>query len=244
VLLIACANVANLMLMRAAGRGREMAIRIAMGASAGRIVRQLLVESLLLALLGGGLGLIIGIQTLDVLTGELPNTISYAILRSAHLDAKVFAFAAPISIAAGFLFGMAPALKAARTGLQGAVKDTGQGIVGRRAIIGQVLVVAEVALSMILLIGAGLLIRSFVRLANVNPGFDAPHVLSMQLSMARRFPSDTKMAEFTGEMLKRVRALPGVEAAGTITFFRLGALFPAPDSGAPINRSPKAARSR
>jgi len=225
VLLIACANVANLTLMHAAGRGREVAIRAAMGASAGRIARQLLVESLLVALLGGALGLIIGIRMMDLLIVALPDTINYANLKSIHLDTTVFVFAAGLSLATGILSGLAPALKAARTDLQESLKEGGRSVAGRRSVIRQSLVIAEVALSMMLLVGAGLLIRSFARLANVNPGFDASHVLSMQLSVAGHF-SDQRLAEFDKQMLDRVRALPGVEAAGTSHFLPLGRIIP------------------
>jgi putative ABC transport system permease protein len=226
VLLIACANVANLMLMRAAGREREVAVRAALGATAARIARQLLVESSLFALLGGSAGLLIGVWMKDLLIFALPDTISYATLKDIHLDATVFVFVAAISLTTGFLFGLAPALKAARTDVQKALRDGGRGIAGQRTMVRRTLVVAEVALSMMLLIGAGLLIRSFARLTSVNPGFDAQHVLSMQLSVARRFPDDARMAEFTGQMLERVRALPGVEAAGTSHFLPLGRIIP------------------
>jgi putative ABC transport system permease protein len=226
VLLIACANVANLMLMRAAGRGREVAIRTAVGASAGRIVRQLLIESLLLALMSGAAGLGIGIWMMDLLRGALPDTIDYATLKDIPFDTTVFLFAAAVSLATGLLFGLTPALKAARMDVQQALRDGGRAVAGQRSMIRQALVVAEVALSMTLLIGAGLLIRSFARLASVDPGFDARHVLSMQLSVARRFPSGAKMAEFTAELLNRVRALPGVEAAGASHFLPLGRIIP------------------
>jgi len=225
VLLIACANVANLLLMRAAGRGREMAIRAALGASAGRIARQLLMESSLLAVLGGALGLMIGIQAMHLLTLALPDTINYANLKTIHLDTTVFLFTAAISIATGILFGLAPALKAARADVQEALKDGGRSVTGARSVTRQALVVAEVALSMTLLIGAGLLIRSFARLARVNPGFDAQHVLSMQLSVAGRYGGE-KLVAFGQQMLERVRTLPGVEAAGTSHFLPLGRIIP------------------
>jgi len=225
VLLIACANVANLLLMRAAGRGREMAIRAALGASAGRIARQLLMESSLLAVLGGALGLMIGIQAMHLLTLALPDTINYANLKTIHLDTTVFLFTAAISIATGILFGLAPALKAARADVQEALKDGGRIVTGARSVTRQALVVAEVALSMTLLIGAGLLIRSFARLARVNPGFDAQHVLSMQLSVAGRYGGE-KLVAFGQQMLERVRTLPGVEAAGTSHFLPLGRIIP------------------
>ena len=225
VLLIACANVANLMLMRAAGRGREVAIRTALGASAGRIVRQLLIESSLLALLGGALGLCIGIAAMGLLSAALPDTITYANLKTVHLDATVFGFALAISLASGILFGLAPSLKAARADVQESLRDGGRGVAGRRSFTRQALVVAEVALSMILLAGAGLLIRSFSRLSSVDPGFDARHVLSMQVAVQGRYGGE-KLVQFDQAMLERVRALPGVEAAGTSHFLPLGRIIP------------------
>jgi putative ABC transport system permease protein len=226
VLLIACANVANLMLMRAAGRGREIAIRAALGAGGFRIARQLLVESILLSMLGGALGLIIGLWSIRVLTAALPDSIAYVSIKTIRIDTLVFLFTIGISFATGILFGLAPALKAARTDVHDALKAGGRGIASGRSITRNALVVAEVALSMILLVGAGLLIRSFARLSHVDPGFDAPHILTMQLALGGLFPTDAKFAEFNVRMLERVRAIPGVEAAGTSHFPPLGRIIP------------------
>jgi putative ABC transport system permease protein len=226
VLLIACANVANLMLMRAAGRSREIAIRTALGAGGFRIARQLLVESTLLSLLGGGLGLIVGLWSIQGLTAALPDTIAYVNLKTIRIDSVVFLFTLAISIVTGILFGLAPALNAARTDINDALKAGGRGVASRRSFTRSVLVVAEVALSMILLVGAGLLIRSFARLSRVDPGFDAPHVLTMQLGMGGRFSSDQKFIDFNVQMLERVRAVPGVEAVGTSHFLPLGRIIP------------------
>ncbi len=225
VLLIACANVANLMLIRAAGRSREIAIRGALGASGGRIVRQLLVESVLLACFGGALGLLLGSEMIQVLAVALPDTINYANLKTIHLDTTVFLFAAGISLVTGVLFGLAPALKAMRTDIQKTLRDGGRGVAGSRSLTRQVLVVVEVALSMMLLIGAGLLIRSFARLASVDPGFDVQHVVSMQLS-ASNYATPEKYVGFVEQVLQRIRALPGVEAAGTSDFLPLGRVIP------------------
>jgi putative ABC transport system permease protein len=221
VLLIACANVANLMLMRAAGRGREIAVRAALGAGAMRIARQLLIESTLLSAIGGALGLLIGLWAVKLLASVLPDTIAYANLKTIQIDATVFLFALLISLATGILFGLAPAIKAARTDVQQALKDGGRGFSSGRSFARSALVVAEVALSMILLIGAGLLIRSFARLASVDPGFDAPHVLSMSLAPWGLFKNRQAMVDFTRQVLERVRELPGVEAAGTTHFLPL-----------------------
>ncbi len=226
VLLIACANVANLMLMRAAGRGREIAVRAALGAGAMRIARQLLIESTMLSAIGGALGLLIGLWAVKLLAAALPDTIAYANLKTIQIDATVFLFALLISFATGILFGLAPAIKAARTDVQQALKDGGRGFSSGRSFARSALVVAEVALSMILLIGAGLLIRSFARLASVDPGFDAPHVLSMNLAVWGRMKSDQQLVNFASQLLDRVRALPGVEAAGTTHFLPLGGLIP------------------
>src|SRR5262249_30720089 len=152
----------------------------ALGASAGRIGRQLLIESVLLASFGGALGLMMGIEMMNLLAVALPDTINYVTLKEVHLDVTVFVFGAAISLATGVLFGMAPAVKAARTDVQESLRDGGRGVAGTRSLTRQGLVVAEVALSLILMTGAGLLIRSFSRLSNVDPGFDARHVLSMQ----------------------------------------------------------------
>jgi putative ABC transport system permease protein len=227
VLLIACANVANLMLMRAAGRGREIAIRGALGAGGWRIARQLLVESILIGALGGTAGLLMGIGAMRALTAALPDTITYSTIKEIRIDTTVLLFATAASVVTGILFGLAPAWKAARTDLQQALRDGGRGIAGRRSPMRNTLVVAEVALSMMLLAGAGLLIRSFARLAGVTPGFDARHVLSMQLSERGRFKDNPAMLEFNTEMLERVRRIPGVEAAGTSHFLPLGRIIPA-----------------
>ncbi|HYW43433.1 MAG TPA: ABC transporter permease [Bryobacteraceae bacterium] len=226
VLLIACANVANLMLMRAAGRGREIAIRSALGAGRLRLARQLLVESVLMAALGGALGLAIGIWAVEALTAALPDTIQYVSLKTIRIDTTVFLFTTLVSLATGVLFGLAPALRASRTGMTEALKEAGRGIAGAGSWTRSALVVAEVALSVVLLVGAGLLIRSFARLTSVDPGFDARHVLSMQLSVAGHFPTNRQFLEFDTQMLERVRAVPGVEAAGTTHFLPLGRIIP------------------
>lgn len=222
VLLIACANVANLMLMRAAGRGREIAVRAALGAGAMRIARQLLVESTMLSAIGGALGLLIGMWAVRVLSAALPDTIAYANLKTVQIDATVFLFTLAVSLGTGILFGLAPAIKAARTDIQASLKDGGRGFSSGRSFARGALVVAEVALSMVLLISAGLLIKSFARLASVDPGFDAAHVLSMNLAVEGRFKTEPQMVEFVRQVLDRIRALPGVEAAGTTHFLPLG----------------------
>jgi putative ABC transport system permease protein len=226
VLLIACANIANLLLMRAAGRGREIAVRSALGASAARILRQLLIESTLLALTGGVAGLVTGYWALRLLTAILPDDAIYAGLQTTQLDTTVFLFTLGISLVTGILFGLAPAIRSLRIDVQSALRGGGRGIAGARSFARSALVVAEVALSMILLIGAGLLIRSFARLAAVDPGFDPRHVISMRLAEEGRFKTIKDLLAFNLEMLNRVRATPGVEAAGTSHYLPLGRSIP------------------
>jgi putative ABC transport system permease protein len=242
VLLIACANVANLMLMRAANRSREVAIRSALGASGWRVARQLLVESTLLSVIGGALGLALGVWVMKLLVAALPASISNVSLETIRIDATVFVFAAALSILTGMFFGLAPALKAVRIDVQEGLKSGGRGYAGGRSVMRNVLVVAEVALSMVLLVGAGLLIRSFAKLSGVDPGFDAPHVLSMQLATQGRYREDGAFFNFLNRTLERVRSVPGVEAAGTAHFLPLDGLgsatgfwrndHPKPDAGA------------
>jgi putative ABC transport system permease protein len=228
VLLIACANVANLILMRAANRRREIALRAALGASAFRLTRQFLVESSLLTGIGGALGLLIGLWSVRLLTAALPDTLAYANLRTIRIDATVLLFTAAVSILTGILFGLAPGLRAGGIDLQQGLKEGSRGVSGLRSRAGSMLVLAEVALAMMLSVGAGLLIRSFERLSSVNPGFDAAHILSMQINTAGYLKdSDPQFLEFCTGMLERVRALPGVEAAGTSHFLPLGRIIPA-----------------
>jgi predicted permease len=214
------------MLMRAAGRGREIAVRSALGAGAWRIARQLLVESVVVSAAGGAAGLLIGIWAMRALTAALPDNIVYSTIKQIRIDTTVLLFTTAASLATGILFGIAPAIKAARGDLQQALRDAGRGIAGNRSLLRNALVVAEVALSMMLLVGAGLLIRSFARLASVTPGFDARHVLSMQLSENGLFSKNEELLALNSEMLERVRRVPGVEAAGTSHFLPLGRIIP------------------
>jgi predicted permease len=221
VLLIACANVANLLLARAASREREMAIRTAIGASRRRVVRQLLTESVVLSCVGGALGLVVAFWGLDALRGLGPGNIPR--LRDIGMDARVLAFTFGVSVLTGVLFGLAPALRGSRVNLSETLKDGGRGSVGGggRRLRGA-LVVAEVALSLVLLVGAGLLVRSFLRVQQVEPGFDAHNVLSMRLSVAGTSYTGARGPEFYRELLERVRRLPGVESAGAASILPLG----------------------
>jgi putative ABC transport system permease protein len=219
VLLIACANVANLLLSRAAARQKEIAVRMALGAGRFRIVRQLLTESLLLSLLGGGAGLLLarwGMDSLVALSADnLPRADQIAI------DGRVLAFTLAITILTGILFGLAPALQTRRLNLQESLKTSGStGVsVFRRARLRYFLVISEVALALMLLVGAGLLIKSFFLLQRVDPGLDPDHVLTMRVALpAARYPKGERMVAFYRELIRRVEALPGVRSAGVASW--------------------------
>ena len=212
VLLVACANVANLLLQRAATRRKETAIRLALGATRGRLMRQLLTESLLLALSGGALGVLVAYWSADFLVTLSPITFpSFVKLR---LDAWVLGFSLVISVATGLLFGLTPALHAARPALNEALNDTSRGTsggLGRSRMLGA-LVVSEIALALVLLVGAGLMIRSLQRLHSVDPGFDSEQLLTMRFSLpAPKYPR-AQIGGFTQQLHERLRALPGVRA--------------------------------
>jgi predicted permease len=214
VLLTACANVASLLLARAASRSGEVALRTALGAGRRHLVGQFLTESLLLALGGGALGVALaagGVQALRVLAPpSLP-------MDDVRLDVVVLAFAAVVSVATGVLFGLAPALQASAAELRGALTGGGRGAVGDRAAQAarHALVVAEVALALVLLAGAGLLVKSFARLQGVDPGFAPEQVLTARLSLPQtKYPSDTAWRAFFDRAAERVAAVPGVRGAG------------------------------
>ena len=211
VLLIACANIANLMLARGTARSREMAIRAAMGAARDRIVAQLLTESLLLAVLGGALGLLIAEWGCQVLIRMAPADLLRA--TAIGLNPVVLLFTLAVSIMVGILFGLAPALEAARKDLAGALKEGGrssQEASGRQSL-RKTLVISEVALAIVLLICSGLLLRSFQKLSEVRPGFDPANVLTAQVSLPRtKYADEAKLASFSDALLARVSSMPGV----------------------------------
>ena len=218
VLLIACANVANLLLVRAATRQKEIALRTALGASRWRIVRQMITESLLLALCGGALGALLaawGVQLLVKLTeGSLPPT------ATVKIDATVLGFTLLISLVTGLLFGLAPAFRTARVNLNDSLKDGMRG--GSESTLRNrtrsLLVVFESAIAVMLLIGAGLLVRSLIALQNVDPGFDPNHVLTMRVDLPRtKYDTPEKTANFFQQLEARVAGLPGVETVGSVT---------------------------
>jgi putative ABC transport system permease protein len=214
VLLIACANVANLMLARAATREKEFAIRSALGAGRWRIARQLLVESLILALIGGALGLLLAFWLVDLLKTFSPDGTPR--VDEIVIDRYALGFTFAISCLTGLFFGLAPVWQASKTDLNHSLKESGKGaqtsLRGRRAL--NTLVVVETALALMLLIGAGLLIKSFIRLQRVDPGFNPAGLLTMRVLLPRTtYPERQQLAAFEMRLLERLRALPGVQSA-------------------------------
>jgi predicted permease len=213
VLLIACANVAGLMLARFARRAPEMAVRSAMGAGRSAIMRQVLLESLFLSLSGGALGVLFSAWILDLLVRLMPKELPR--LESVSINAPVLAFAVSISILAGLVFGLVPAWRMSHLDPSLALREGVRGMTGgrRRNLLHNWLVIAETAVSLVLLIGAGLLIRSFVQVLRVDPGFDPHHVLTAQINLpAARYPHDRRL-QFYDAFLARLAALPGVRSA-------------------------------
>ncbi|MGH9747503.1 MAG: ABC transporter permease [Candidatus Acidiferrales bacterium] len=222
VLLIACANVANLLLARATGRQRELALRMALGAGRTRIIQQLLTESVLLASLAGALGLLLTVWGAGFLARFVPDGIPVA--ANSGIDARIFAFTLVVSMGTGILFGIIPALRVSRVNLNDALKQagarTGVGSPGRRT--RDVLVVVEVALAMILLTGAALMIESFSKLRRIDLGFRAENVLSLRVPLPDpKYAELGKRTAFYDQVLERVDRLPGVVAAGFVTWVPL-----------------------
>ncbi|HEV2280224.1 MAG TPA: ABC transporter permease [Acidobacteriaceae bacterium] len=230
VLLIACANVANLLLARASARRRELATRAAIGAGRGQIIRQLLTESLVLALAGGVLGLLLGFFGVRVLVGINPGNIPRISETgpSIALDPRILLFTLGVSLATGILFGLLPAIAASRPNLAATLNEgsSRSGVGFRQGKVRSILVVSEVALALILVIGAGLLIRTFRKLGEVDPGFDTHNVLTMAMSISgERFQTTAPVAQLVRDGQDRLNAVPGVVAAGASNCLPLAAGF-------------------
>ena len=222
ILLIACANVANLLLARATSREREMALRKAMGASGGRLVRQLLSESLLLSLFGGILGVALAAAALPVLRAFSPGSVPR--LAETRLDVSVILFSVLLSLVTGILFGLVPALQATAGNLHETLKEGTRGSSegGHRGKLRGVLVVAEMAVALILMTGAGLLMQSFSRLMKVNPGFSSDHLMTFLVNLPpARYAQPEIQTQFYRQLFERVKTVPGVESAGFTSYLPL-----------------------
>lgn len=218
VLLIACVNAANLLLARATARQREIAMRAALGASRGRLVRQMLAESLLISVMGGALGALLAIAGVRVLVTFLPA--GFPRLDAIHVNGVVFGFTVAVALATGLVFGLVPALQGSRTDLQRGLRDGGRGSSGsgRQTRLRAALVVGEVALACLLLATAGVLLRSFVNLLKTEPGFRPEHVLTAEIELpSANYKDGTAIANFYAPLLENVNALPAVRAAGAGT---------------------------
>jgi putative ABC transport system permease protein len=224
VLLLACANVANLLLARAAARRKELALRGSLGASRGRLVQQLLTESLLLALIGGTLGLVFARWGIGALVAAVPADMRSRMpyLEGLGIHWGMLAFTAGVSVVIGVLFGLAPALRLAKTDLHAALESGHRATGGREHLrLRHALLVAEVAISLVLLTGAGLMMKSTARLLEVNPGFNPQRLLTIEMSLPRTYTSVAKAAAFHDRLLERIAALPGVTGAGTTSALSL-----------------------
>jgi putative ABC transport system permease protein len=224
VLLIACANVANLLLARATARQKEIALRTALGASRGRVIRQLLTESVMLSLVGGALGLLLSLWLTKLLIAVSPaDTPRFDEIRP---DARVFAFTLGLTILTGLIFGLAPALQASRLDLNAGLKEGGRSGSGsaRNTRLRSLMMVSEIALSFMLLVGAGLLIKSFMRLRDVSPGFSPDNVLTMRVSLLpAKYPEGEPRVQLLRQTLERLNSLPGVHSTGAVLSLPLGA---------------------
>lgn len=220
LLLITCINVANIVLARGAARRKELAIRASVGASRPRIIRQLVTESIVLSVLGGVLGLLIAYWTIDPVANIAP--VAFHII-PVEIDGRVLAFTFAVSILTGIVFGMTPALQIARSDLQETLKSGGKLSGSGSGRVRQTLVVAEVALAVVLLVGAALLIQSYKRVQNVDPGLDPKNVIAMQVSLPpSQYPQRADIRRFMDRAIEDIRGLPGVESASTVFMIPIG----------------------
>jgi len=218
VLLMACANVANLLLARASTREKELAIRAALGAGRARLVRQLLTESLILGFAGGLLGLLLAYWGVGALRALAPANTPR--MDEVHIDPVVLAFTFGVSLLTGLVFGLAPAWQVARTDLRETLNEAGRGTsaAGASLNLRAALVVSELALAVLLLVGAGLLIRSFNRLVDVSPGFQTQHLLTMELTLPEKtYPDGAPVQNFYSQLVASVETVPGIQAAGAVS---------------------------
>ena len=226
VLLIACANVGNLVLARATARQRELAVRAALGAGRGRLIRQMLAESLLLSVTGATAGLVLAWWSVIALRTTIADRVPIARLDQVSIDATVLLFTAGAALVSALLFGMAPALTSAGARLTEALKDGGRaGSAARGARVRSVFVVVETALALILLVGSGLLLRSFVALMRVDPGFDPAHTMTVKVSIpTAKYRDAAQQQTFFNQLFEKLDALPGVTAAGGTSFLPIAGL--------------------
>jgi putative ABC transport system permease protein len=225
VLLIACANVANLMLARASGRQREIALRAALGASRWRIVRQLLTESVIVALIGGALGVLVSFWGIDALRAANPgNAARFAPgWHQLGLNFTVLAFTLGISLFSGIIFGLAPALQVSKPNLNDSLKEGSRQASGRSHGLRSSIVVFEIALSLMLLIGAGLALRTFLALLKTDPGFNPDNLLTLNITLpSAKYTDEPKRAAFYSDLVQRVKSTPGVESAAAVNYLPLG----------------------
>jgi putative ABC transport system permease protein len=218
VLLIACANVATLLLARATARQKELAIRSALGAGRGRLVRQLMMESVLLACLGGSAGLLLAFWGIDLLVAAIPGSMHN--VKEVGIDSSVLAFTMAVSLVTGMIFGLMPTLRGSKIDLNETLRDGSRGMTGslRHQRLRNAFVVVEIALSLMLLAGGGLLIKSFWQLRQIRPGFDTERVLTLQLNLPEKRYTDAKQQnDLITRILERLAALPGVTAVGATT---------------------------
>jgi predicted permease len=241
VLLIACANVANLLLARSAARKREFAIRASVGATTSRIVRQLLTESILLALAAGVLGIGIAYWGTSAALRLVPGSIPRA--AEIRVDAHVLWFALGVSLLTGILFGLAPALHSMRQNLEQALRDGGRGASSDRRLTQNIFVTSELGLALVLLVGAGLMIRTLGNLWSVDPGFDPHHVITMQVGLSPKLGNDgDQIRTDYRQLLERVRSIPGVESASVTALVPLSGddseipVWPSAEPEPPVNR--------